>query len=301
MKKKNTYLISTIIMIIAISFCIIKILEIKNVVYTMFDYAFISLYNEEKSNINNLTDKEFDNIKQNFEYIVGEYQIFNQQKIIAYDIDKNVTTDLIEINFDSNIIFKSNNILYSDDLAGCLIDRDTMYLLFGTEISNKQILTIEGKDYIVRGIIDEISNAIVIQKVDNIQNEKKDKKEIEKFGVVIIDCSSELYRNQYFNSISNILQVQEIFYVKDYYSIINWIETPSKWSDFGFFKEYNKKIKEKIEYIIYGKKDIVETMFYKLALKQLGYVILLCICITILIIQLVLLFKLKKKSSKNKL
>lgn len=64
---------------------------------------------------------------------------------------------------DTDIICTSKTSLEKDDSKGCLIDTGTAQNLFGVKDITNQELQIEGKQYIVRGMITDIKNVIVIE------------------------------------------------------------------------------------------------------------------------------------------
>lgn len=55
------------------------------------------------------------------------------------------------------------NYVYTGDIKGCVIDKDTAYSLFGTEQAVSNIVTYNKKNYIIRGIVKTDERVLLIQ------------------------------------------------------------------------------------------------------------------------------------------
>lgn len=210
----------------------------------------------------------FDMLEQMDEdYIMGGYQIAKEQKVLMAGTAKSVKTDVIIVDFPVTKLFAAVNQLCIEDTVGCIVSSHTMYKLFGTTVGIGQQLTCNGKDYLVRGIVDTEESMVIIQ-YDKITDPYR----YLSLDGIIFDISGEMYRNQIAEKFHNAYEkgnVSDGYYTYDYTSLINGLETPVKWSDFEFWKDYGKELSDRIERKLYGDKDIVERYYFRIFVKKL--------------------------------
>jgi len=213
-------------------------------------------------------DITFDMLGQmNEDYIMGGYQIAEEHNVFMAGTAKSVQTDVVIVDFPVTKLFAAVNQLCTEDTAGCIVSSHTMYELFGTTAGIGQQLTWNGKDYLVRGIVDTEESMVIIQ-YDKIT----DPYIYLSLDGIIFDVSGEMYRNQIAEKFHNAYEkgnVSDGYYTYDYTTLINGLETPVKWSDFEFFKDYGKELSGRIERKLFGDKDIVERYYFRIFVERL--------------------------------
>lgn len=224
-------------------------------------------------------DVTFNMLEQmNEDYIIGGYQIIKEQKVLMTGTSKSVETNVVIVDFPVTKLFASTNQLHTDDTAGCILSNHTMYELFGTTAKLGQQLTFGGRDYLVRGIIDTKENMVIIQ-YDKVTVPYTDLS----LDGIIFDVSEEMYRNQTAEKFHNAYEegdVSDSYYTHDYMSFIGRLETPIKWSDFEFWKDYGKELSNRTERKLYGDKDIIEQYHFRIFVERIkARLLLFIVCI----------------------
>jgi len=79
------------------------------------------------------------------------------------DTMANADAELLVVNGRTDLLFPSSTWMDVEDSDGCLIGRSTAIALYGTSEVTGLSLTYNGKSYIIRGIIKEAANTIVIE------------------------------------------------------------------------------------------------------------------------------------------
>lgn len=77
---------------------------------------------------------------------------------------KSASLRLIYAAGNAELLFPGGNMLAAGDTKGCLVDRDTARMLFGSASVQGQTLTLAGEDYEIRGIVEGQSGVALVQK-----------------------------------------------------------------------------------------------------------------------------------------
>lgn len=128
------------------------------------------------------------------------------------ELQKSADVKLISITGNSSILFKGP-ILFTDDKNGCLIDKTAAYKLFGDYNVEGMTLQYDGNNYIVRGVIENAENSIVIQTKPNSQLEMdlllldmndEDNRYVEKF-ITKYSLPQKYTTNNVYYSVANLM------------------------------------------------------------------------------------------------
>ena len=213
--------------------------------------------------------------QDNQKIVVGGYSIYEDCTIRTKVAGRKTMLDVASLSFSSNVLFSSDVVLNNEDFDGCLLDEASMYALFGTLKVQGQSLFYRDREYKVRGLV-ALEEPILI-----IENEEKE----EIVGNLVLDCSEEFYRDKYYQEYYYSYPYDDkYYYVADYASFLHWVETPNKWSDFSFFSDYGKRMKERWKGMVYQNKDVVEVQYYRIRLQSLMYELGMAISVFLLII-----------------
>lgn len=82
---------------------------------------------------------------------------------------KSASIRLICAAGNTELLFPGGNVLAAGDTKGCLLDRETAGKLFGSGAVTGQVLTLEGENYEIRGILEGQSGTAVIQKTEDME------------------------------------------------------------------------------------------------------------------------------------
>ncbi len=216
--------------------------------------------------------------------IIGGYSLEEDIYIDAKNVKRQTQLDVVSLSCPSNILFSSTKNISESDTKKCLLDKESMYELFGTGKAAGQKLIYNEKEYELAGIITSSEPALVVENDDNEQLVTN----------IILDCSEELYRDKYISQLSYMMSFKKQYYVGDYASIVNWLETPNKWSDFSFWEKYNKKIKQRVRYMLYENKDVVEVTYYENILERFGSIAAMTVILLMILICTVKFLKIFK-------
>lgn len=210
--------------------------------------------------------------------ITGGYAVYENQEVAAKGVKRIVMLNVVELSFSSDVLFFSDVILGTDAINGCLLDRDSMYALFGTVEVEGQQLFYQEKEYTVKGLVDSEEPLIVIQ------NTEEDRV----VGNLVLDCREEFYRDKYYMELYYFYPFSgKSYYIADYTSFFHWIETPNKWSDFDFWRMYGNRIKDRWREMLFRNKDVVEVWYYRLRLQSLCYELEMIVCVCLIAVGLV--------------
>lgn len=235
--------------------------------------------------IDGITYQDMETMKENQEFIVGCYSTYPVQSITG-DGQRSAKVTVIAVDGDSDLLFHSFNILYQGDDAGCLLDKDTMYEMFGTSVSVGGTVTYAGEEYVVRGIVDDHIPLMVVNlhEPETVQGSESDRE----INGIILDTEGELYRGQYKEKMESAYDITgNSYYMTDYRSFANWIETPSKWSDFDFWGDYAQNVKNRLEHMFFENKEVPEQLCVKNGLKCTGYLLIVVIALIYMIVRAV--------------
>ncbi len=217
-----------------------------------------AVYGEERS-----TYADFLTMQDNYPFVEGCYTVSSGQ-LVEGILCRDAEVTVIEESVDSNLLFPSFNVLYAEDDTGCLLDRGTMYILFGTAADVGQTVLYRGKEYTVRGIIETDLPIIVISG----QTVRKDYP-VDGF---ILNTESETYKNQYAGLLQNSYKnITQFYYLTEYVSLKRWVETPSEWSDFEFWGQWFQTAAGRAEHLLFENKDILEQLFVRESWRLIGY------------------------------
>ncbi len=205
----------------------------------------------------NITLKDARKLCEEYDYCEGCYTVY-EDEMVQNECGTEEELSVVYKNFDSFIVFDSFNVLYKDDYSGCLLDEETMYKLFGTQMYTGQTVCYDGREYIVRGIVKCNVPVLVINYPDNSYYDGS------MISGIVLDTSDEVYMNQFSSSLEASYGVAEaVYYTDEYDSLRRWTELPVKWSDFDFWPDYWQGIKDKINHVIYDNKDVIERLVIK--------------------------------------
>lgn len=256
------FILSAIVMVICL-----YILHNKGKLYEKTDaVGVLTLYDEKEIT--------FDKLEQmQEEYIIGGYQIVEEQQILLAGSTKAVETNLVIVNFPVMRLLSSTNQLHDEDIDGCIVSSHTMYDLFGTTESIGQCLTLYGREYLVRGILDTEESMVMIQ-----YNKEALVDKVKFLDGIVFDTSEEMYRNQFVDKFYNSYQVgnvSDLYYTYDYMSLFGKLETPVKWSDFDFWRDYGRELVTHLNRKLYGNKDVIERYYFRIFVERLKTELLL--------------------------
>lgn len=239
----------------------------------------------------------FDKLEQmQEEYIIGGYQIVEEQQISLAGSTNAVETNLIIVNFPVMRLLSSTNQLHDEDIDGCIVSSHTMYDLFGTADSIGQCLTLYGREYLVRGILDTEESMVMIQ-----YNKEALADKVKSLDGIVIDTSEEMYRNQFVDKFYNSYQVgnvSDLYYTYDYMSLFGKLETPVKWSDFDFWRDYGRELVTRLNRKLYGNKDVIERYYFRIFVERLKTELLLFL---MCIVNFMVIYKLTKMQEGKKI
>lgn len=231
------------------------------------------------------TYRDMETMKENQDFIAGCYSADPAQSI-AGEEQRSAEVTVIAVDGDSDLLFHSGNVLYRGDDAGCLLDKDTMYEIFGTSVSVGGTVTYAGTEYVVRGIVDDTIPLMVINlhEPETLQGAESDRE----ITGIILDTEGELYRGQYQEKLLSAYGIAgNAWYMTDYRSPANWIETPSKWSDFGFWGDYADHIRDRLEHMVFENKEVPEQLCLKNGLKGAGYLLISVAALIYMIVRVI--------------
>lgn len=291
MKQRKAVILKILLFVlsaIVITVCLYVLHNNRNVYEKTENVGVLTLHDEDE-----LT---FDMLEQmQEEYLIGGYQVVEGQKIILTGSVKSAETNLVIVNFPVTELLTSVNQLHVEDMAGCIVSSHTMYELFGTTESIGQCLTLYGRDYMVRGILDTEESMVMIQYDTAVLSDRN-----KALDGIVFDTSKELYRNQFVNHFYNSYQmgnVSDLYYTYDYMSLFGKLGTPVKWSDFDFWKDYENELAIRLERKLYGNKDVIELYYYHIFIEKLKTeLILFFMCI----VNFIILYKLLKMQEGKK-
>ena len=216
------------------------------------------------------------NLRQNTQqHILGGYVVQEAQSLAADQVKKETEVSVLSLTCASSGIVMATAELNRDDEAGCLLDPDSLYALFGTTKAQGQRLTWQGKTYQVRGVLLTEQACMVVQN----QEQEAD------LTGVILNVKKEFYRGQYSqNELASYPLKEESYYTKDYFSFFHWLETPNQWSDLSFYADLKKECQTRLEHIRYGNKDVLETVYVRLYYKRLQRECLLLLLVVLTVV-----------------
>lgn len=198
--------------------------------------------------------------KSSTHHILGGYVQQQLQKIEAFHVKKDTSIPVLALTCSSARIVAATADLNKEDVAGCLLDADSLYTLFGTTKAQGQQLIWQENTYQVRGVLLTDQPCMVVQNTD----------EKAYLSGVILQVKKELYRGQYSQNEMTAYPVgEEGYYTKDYLSFFHWLTTPNQWSDLSFYGDLQKEYKNRIDHIRYANKDVLETIYVRLYYKRL--------------------------------
>ena len=149
---------------------ILIIIMIFSVGRAIYNYEYLS----KKSNVVNVylndskyTSEYFDNIKKDEDsYSFVPWRQADNKQIFNEDLNRSLEANIFQLYGDSSFLL-DGNILFRDDINGCLIDEDTAYGLFGSiDVKGRSIL-VDNREVEVRGVNNKYENTIFIQGISN--------------------------------------------------------------------------------------------------------------------------------------
>lgn len=206
--------------------------------------------------------------------IPGSFTAWEQKNEISVtnkDLQRNRTVSAVVICGRSDLILRGTSWLDDTDKNGCLIDEKTAYELFGSTDIAGQIIYIGGKEKVVRGILYDVSNAVLYEEDDSMEKFTNIAVYMEK-GITYDDVrqdfmsrhglTGKFVRIDILERIANLACIR--FGIPD--DLI-----PTKWSDFNFWSEALEREKESFLLLMLTEKQKPLEVYMKDFYPAVGY------------------------------
>lgn len=224
--------------------------------YFMLENQYASKENTEIV-VTSLADYDKDNQE---DYVLGTYLHENSAVTYEETSKQEKKVNIIWIDFSIENVMGSFSCLNKADKAGCIISSSLSIALFGTIEGIGQRVMLNGKNYIVRAVIDNDESILIA-----IRDDEENKSSCAISGV-IIDSSKESYRDQYASMfcIQNGTTDYRNYYIDDYMSELPKLTLPTRMSDFDSWERIYQKIEAIKDSRMYENKDVIERYYYRL-------------------------------------
>jgi len=123
----------------------------------------ISLYNDTGISVDVAKEMQDTNSEREKQYNFVVWGEKEGLSISNSELMKSEKVTLVTVCGCTDIICKSKIPLEPNDTEGCLMDTVTAYNVFGSKDITNQSVLVEGKQYIVRGMITDMKNVIIIE------------------------------------------------------------------------------------------------------------------------------------------
>lgn len=197
------------------------------------------------------------------DYVKGTYRIYPGETVAGDAVYKKVQSDIVVVDFAVEDMFGGTGALRRNDADGCIISGELSYNLFGSSRTTGSAVTVLGKNYVVRSVIDSEESFMIVQAEQGRGGdwEFADSKIID--GMVL-DISDENYRGEHAEEAAvHHGYGSSFYYASDYLDILPDINLPSKWSDFDFWSDASDELEAIHERRLYSDKDVLEIFYHR--------------------------------------
>ena len=94
------------------------------------------------------------NKMKNEDYIKGTYLIDRDVSVTGNGVYKQITADIVTVDFDVEDMLGISGRLAENDMGGCIISSGLAYHLFGSIYATGYTVTVQGVDHVVRSVTD---------------------------------------------------------------------------------------------------------------------------------------------------
>lgn len=167
---------------------------------------------------------------------------------------RSVSTNVVEMNGTSELLFPYGRVLNEEDVEGCLIGIETARELFGSGDVIGVTLCYGEREYTVRGILYAPSELLVVEGTEETDT-------FERITVGAQEDRTRKFTGERFVS-EYWLEAELLRY--DLFSGERFVEMiPGKWSDFSGWKENVKEFAEDFYRLVSTEKSSVEMVYWK--------------------------------------
>ena len=233
------------------------------------------------------------------DYVKGTYRIYPGETVAGDAVYKKVQSDIVVVDFAVEDMFGGTGALRRNDADGCIISGELSYYLFGSSRTTGSAVTVLGKNYVVRSVIDSEESFMIVQAEQGRGGdwEFADSKIID--GMVL-DISDENYRGEYAEEAAvHHGYGSSFYYATDYLDILPDIDMPSKWSDFDFWGDASDELKSIHERRLYSDKDVLEIFYYRCGQKLNEYRWRSGFFLILLLVWMITAYKFIRKNAKK--